>query len=345
MAATLNSRERVLRLFKREEIDYIPIFSGQGNITVHGLEKYGWKFAEIHADARKMASMAASTFQLFGYECAVVPFDMCVEAEALGSKANYYPHRTDIVYPTISQPVAEKVADLDIHVPSDLARAGRIPVVTQALRLLKEEIGGQVAIGTYVLGPYTLAGQLVDLSDLSKSAFKRTEMVNSLLDKLAGVLIEIIRVYRQAGADYISVREMGAGPDILSPPMFESLILPHLKRIFAEIESPNVLHMCGDTNSIIEMMAVPKADAISVEKKNDVGETRRKLGPRVLIFGDLDGYAVLARGTPDAVDKAVKEAIDAGVNAIWPGCDIWPDAPRENIEAMIAAARKYGKVG
>lgn len=67
MATSLNPRERVLKLFRREKLDTIPLFSGMGNITIHGLEKYGWKFPEIHTDARKMASMAASTFQLFGF--------------------------------------------------------------------------------------------------------------------------------------------------------------------------------------------------------------------------------------------------------------------------------------
>ena len=52
----------------------------------------------------------------------------------------------------------------------------------------------------------------------------------------------------------------------------------------------------------------------------------------------------LVEGTPDDVDTAVREAIEAGVNAIWPSCDIWPTAPRENMEAMMAAARKYGKL-
>lgn len=344
MVDRLNSKERVIKLFRREKIDYIPVFSGQGNITVHGLNRYNWKFNEIHTDARKMASVAASSFKLFGFECGVVPFDMCVEAEILGSKANYYPHRNDIVYPTISEHVTEKVADLNIPKISDLAKAGRIPVVTQALRLLKEEIGDQVAIGAYVLGPYTLAGQLVDLSDLSKSAFKRKELVNDLLERLAGVLTEILGIYKRAGADYLTVREMGAGPDILSPNMFESLILPHLSRIFANIESPNVLHICGDTNSIIEMMPLAGASAISVEKKNNVTETRRKLGPDTLIFGNLDAYAVLAKGTPDDIDRDVKEAIDQGVNAIWPGCDIWPDVPEENMRAMMESARKYGRL-
>jgi [methyl-Co(III) methanol-specific corrinoid protein]:coenzyme M methyltransferase len=291
-----------------------------------------------------MASMAASTFELFGFECAVVPFDVGIEAEVLGSKVNYYPHSKDILYPTISQHPAEKVEDLEIRAPSDLTKAGRIPLVLQALRFLKEEVGDQVAIGSWVLGPYTLAGQLVDLSNLAKAAFKKKELVSKVLDKLADVLIEVIRLYKTAGADYITVREMGAGPDILSPRIFESLVQPHLKRIFADIESPKILHICGDTNEIVEQMALCGSDALSVEKKNDVAETRKKLGPDLLIFGELDAYGVLSQGKPDDVDRAVKEAVDRGVNAIWPGCDIWPVVPKENMEALIAAARKYGKL-
>jgi len=344
MATSLNSRERVLRLFRRESLDYIPLFSGYGNITIHGLEKYGWKFPEIHTDARKMAQMAASTFHLFGFESAVVPFDMGVEAEALGSKVNYYAHATDILYPTISQHPAEKVEDLNLQIPSDLASAGRIPLVTEAIRILKEEIGKQVAIGSWVLGPYTLAGQLLDLSQLAKAAFKKKDLVGKLLDQLAGVLIQIIKIYRKAGADYITVREMGAGPDILSPRMFESLIRPPLRRIFDEIESPKVLHICGDTNAIIDQMVLCGADALSVEKKNNVTETRKKLGPDVLIFGELDAYGVLSQGKPDDVDQAVKEAVERGVNAIWPGCDIWPMVGKENMEALMVSARKYGKL-
>jgi [methyl-Co(III) methanol-specific corrinoid protein]:coenzyme M methyltransferase len=344
MTTTLTSRERVLKLFKREKIDRVPVFSGMGNITIHGLQKYGWKFPEIHTDARKMASMAASTYELFGYECAVVPFDLAVEAEALGARANYYAHATEILYPTITEHPAEKVEDLDLRVPSDLSRAARIPLVVEALGLLKAEVGDKVAIGSHVLGPYTLAGQLLDLSFLAKAALKKPALVGDLLDKLADVLVEIIGIYRRAGADYISVREMGAGPDILSPRIFQSLIMPPLKKIFAAIDSPNVLHICGDTNDIIEQMAQCGADVLSVEKKNRVAETRQKLGPDALIFGDLDAYTVLVLGSPDQVEKAVKEAIDAGVNAIWPGCDIWPTVPKENMEAMMAAAKKYGKL-
>ncbi len=346
MTTTLSSRERVLRLFKREKIDCIPVFSGMGNITIHGLEKYGYKFAEIHTDARKMANMAASTFQLFGFECAVAPFDMGIEAEALGCEINYYPHRAEgILYPTVKQPLAEMLVDLDIHIPSDLTSAGRIPIVTEAIRLLKNEIGDQVAIGSYILGPYLIAAQVVDIGNLAKSCFKKPDLVSQTLEKTTDLIISLAEIYREAGADYISIREMGAGPDILSPNIFKSLILPHLKRIFANIKSPKILHMCGDTNSIVDQMGACGAEVISVEEKNNIAESRKKLGPDTLIFGNIAGYDVLAVGKPPDVDKAVKEAIANGVNAVWPGCDIWPEAPKENMEALMAATHKYGKLG
>ena len=340
----MNSRERVLKLFAREPIDYIPVFSGYGNITVHGLEKYGWRFADIHSDAEKMAKMAATTFEMFGFECAVCPFDMGVEAEVLGSKVNFYSHRTDVVYPTIVEHAAEKVTDLNIQIPQDLKNAGRIPLVREALGMLKEKVGNDVVIGSWVLGPYTLAGQLVDLSDLSKSAIKKPELMDNILRKLADYLIEVIQLYREAGADYVTVREMGAGPDILSPRVFKSLIKPHLERIFAAIASPKILHMCGDTNAIIELLGDCGAEALSVENKNDVVASRKILGPDALIFGDIDAYGVLVAGKPKDVDEAVKKAIASGVNAVWPGCDIWPTAPKENMKTLVEATRKYGKV-
>lgn len=345
METGFNSKERVLKFFRKERVDFIPVFSGMGNVTVHGLDKYGWKFADIHTDANKMAKMAASTFQLFGFECAVVPFDMGVEAEALGAEVNFYPHRADVVYPTISKKLAEKVEELDIRVPSDLTKAGRIPLVMEAIHYLKEEVGDQVAIGAWVLGPYTLAGQLVDISDLAKMAFKETEMVHEVLDALAKILIEISRIYRQAGADYITIREMGAGPDILSPRMFKTLIKPHLEQILNAIDSPKILHICGDTDSVVDQMTLCGADAISVDQKNHVAESRKKAGSDMLILGNFDPFEVIVQGKPEDVDNAVKEVIANGVDAVWPGCDIWPTVPKENMEALMVATRKYGKLG
>ncbi|MGB3906046.1 MAG: MtaA/CmuA family methyltransferase [Anaerolineae bacterium] len=342
VSGRLNSRERVLGLFQGQEIDPIPVFSGMGNVTVHGLEEHGWRFPEIHLDGHKMATAAASTPRLFGFECAVVPFDMGVEAEALGCEVNYYAHHTDILYPTISGKLAAKVEDVDIRVPEDLEGAGRVPVVTEAIRLLKEGLGDEVAVGAWVLGPFTLGGQIVDLDDLLKMSFKKPDLVNSILDDLDRLLIALAGIYKEAGADYLTLREMGATGDVISPRLFGSLIRPHLERVLASIESPKILHICGDTNAIVGQMAQCGADAISVDQKNDLAASRAEIGPDAIILGNLDPYGVLVEGGPEDVERSVGEIIANGADAIWPGCDIWPTVPVENMEMLVAAAKKSG---
>jgi len=338
----MNSKERVLNLFKKEPIDRIPCFSGMGNVTEEGINRLGYKFAGIHLDAKQMADTAASTSKLFGYECAVVPVDLCLEAEAMGCVINVYPHAEGILYPTIKEKLIHNEDEMEISIPVDVAKRGRIPLVKEAIGMLKADIGNDTAIGTYVLGPFTLAGQIMELNDLLKLSFKKPAKVSALLDKLADVIIATAKELESAGPDYITVREMGATSDVLSPRVFKSMILPPLQKIIKEIKVPTVLHICGKTNDIVTFMMEANPTAISVEQKNDVAETRRKLGPDALIFGNFDPYNVLVAGTEELVRDTMRKCIDNGVSAVWPGCDIWPTVPPANFNAMMDEVKKYG---
>lgn len=337
----LTSRERVLKLFAGESTDRPSCFSGMGNVTAEGLKKFGYKFAAVHSDAKMMADSAASTYRLFGFECGVVPFDLCVEAEALGCEINVYAHLEDILYPTIKTKLINNEDEMDIRIPPDIASRGRIPLMKEAIGYLKSDIGSEVCIGAHVLGPFTLAGQVMELNSLLKSSFKKADKVGKLLDMLADAIIVIAQQYESAGADYITVREMGATSDVLSPRVFKNLILPHLKKIFSRIKANTVLHICGKTNDISVFMVESGAKAISVDQKNDVAETRKKIGPDALLFGNYDPYNVLVSGAPEKVRETMRQCIDNGVNAVWPGCDIWPTVPPENFHAMMDEVKKY----
>lgn len=338
----MNSRERVLKLFKGEEVDRVPCFSGMGNVTEDGINKLGYRFAGIHLDAKMMAETAASTFKMFGFECAVVPVDLCVEAEAMGCLINVYPHAEGILYPTIKEKLIHNENEMDVKIPVDLATRGRIPLVKEAIQLLKADIGKDVAVGSYVLGPFTLAGQIMELNDLLKLSFKRVEKVAKLLDIMADAIIIAAKEYEKIGVDYITVREMGATTDVLSPRVFKNLILPPLQKVIKEIKGFSVLHICGKTNDIVTFMMEAGPTAISVEQKNDVAETRKKLGKDALIFGNYDPYNVLVSGDENLVRSTIRKCIDDGVSAVWPGCDIWPTVPPRNMIAMIDEVKKYG---
>ena len=341
MSETMTSKERVTRLFRGEETDRPACFSGMGNVTTEGLNQLGYRFAQVHLDARQMAETAMTTPKLFGFDCCIVPFDLGVEAEALGAVMNTYPDSKDLLYPTIKEKVIHNADEMEIEVPPDLADRGRVPLMREAIGLARKEIGGTVPVGSYVLGPFTLAGQIMELNDLLKLSFKKKDKVAKLLDDLTAVIIAVAKEYESAGVDFICVREMGATSDVLSPRAFKSLILPPLKAIFRKLSVPSVIHICGKTNDIVVPMMETGATAISVDQKNDVTETRKNLGEGALIFGNYDPYNVLVQGTPELVRETMRKCLDDGVSAVWPGCDIWPTVPPENFKAMMDAVREY----
>jgi [methyl-Co(III) methanol-specific corrinoid protein]:coenzyme M methyltransferase len=335
-----SGRDLVIRFLNKEPVPRMPAFSGMGHVTVAGLEQCGVRFAHVHADAREMADTAATSHTLYGFDCVVVPYDLGVEAEALGAKLNTYPDTEDLLYPTLREKSVARAAD--IRVPDDLENAGRIPVVCEAIRLLKAELGDRAAVGTYVLGPFTLAGQIMDLNQLLKMPLREAEEVGRILTTLSDVIVKIAALYKRAGADYVTVREMGTSSDILSPRVFRTQIKPHLIRIFQSVERPAILHICGNTNAIVADMLECGANAISVDQKNNLAETRQKLGAEPLILGNIDPYNVLVQGDPDGVRLAVRNSVANGASAVWPGCDVWPTAPAENMRTFVDAIKSNG---
>ena len=271
-------------------------------------------------------------YREFGFECAVVPFDFALEAEVLGSTPNYYDGEDQVLYPTIKE--KSMGTDNAFTVPDDLASAGRVPVLLEAIRILKKDLGDEVAIGTYILGPFTLGGQLRELDELLEESFTEPEKTNELLTKLSDVILKFFKLYQEAGADYFTLREMGATSDVMSPRSFKSLVMPHLIRIIAEMPKPNILHICGNTNYIIEDMYACGAGSVSVDHKNDMAVSREKLGDEAIIFSGFDPIKVLHQGKLENVGpEALK--MREGASAVWPGCDIWPEVTNENMQKLV----------
>lgn len=339
----MNSKERILSILTNKDADRMACFSGMGSVLTASLAEYGYKFPTVHGDPEKMANTAAFTCKATGMESAIVPYDMCVDAEALGCVMNAYENVDQLLYPTIKEKIIHNQDEMAaLKIPDKIWEKGRYPVVIEALKLLKKDIGDEFAIGGWMLGPFTMAGQLMDLNDLFKLVFKKPDLVNTMLSALTDLIITMSNKYREAGADYICIREMGATTDVLSPRNFKQCIDPHLERIFASIPKPHVLHICGSTNIVMKNMAASGADAVSVEIKNDLKKTREDIGYDPLLFGHIDAYSVLVLGTPEVVEQATIASMEGTVDSVWPSCDIWPEAPVANVKAMVDTVKKYG---
>lgn len=341
--AALTPKERVMRVFRKEPVDTMPFFSGYGMVVMPAIKELGYAFPTVHTDANKLAQAAMLSAKMFDFDSVIVPFDMCCESEAVGNTISLYENSMDILYPTIPEKMWKKLDQLDI--PSDIMKRGRMPMILEAIKIAKKEAPDH-AIGAWQLGPFTMAGQLLELDVLLKGVFKQKELVIRALDQITDMIIEVGKAQLAAGADYITLREMATGSDLLSPRTWKTMIQPRVTKILeAWGDAPKVLHICGATDLIIEMMNECGADALSVDIKNNLVETRKKLGDDVLIFGNFDVFELPCKEetTVEEAIEAIKVNIDGGVDAIWPGCDLWPDIKEENMRAIVKTAREYGK--
>jgi [methyl-Co(III) methanol-specific corrinoid protein]:coenzyme M methyltransferase len=304
------------------------------HITLQGLEREGLVFHEVHKDAHKMARAAASTFKLSGMPSAVAPLDMLVEAEAIGSIIDFR-ENGDIGFPRTVKPLfsSTKLITSEIGESFEILNRGRIRLVCDALELLKEDVGQDAVIGAMIPGPFTLLLFLIEPGGLFADMKRNPEAVQNALAHLSSFLARVGQVYRNAGADFITIHDMGGSPGFIGPAKYEQFAHPAEKLLITQLPRPNVLSVCGNTNRSMHLLAQTGADAIAVDQLNELAESRKILTD-TLLFGDIDPVAKLWQGTPDPIAEAVRAAKDAGVDAVWPGCDLVPQTPLENIRAL-----------
>jgi MtaA/CmuA family methyltransferase len=329
-------RDEILSLLSGQKIDKVPTFSGLIHVTVEGLDREGLSLHEAHHDARKMARAAASTFRLTGMPCAALPLDLCAPAEALGATLNYYESSVNL-FPQPAEAFFSSTryinqANFD---RADFVHSGRLDLIRQAIRLLKEDIGNDVVISGTIPGPYTLLLYLTESSSLFAEMKREPKAVQDALFHLSSFLSQCGSAYREAGADFITIHEMGGSPGFIGPARFEQFVFPFIQQLISRLPKPRVLSVCGNTNRSMGLLALTGAEAVSVDQTNDLMVSRAMLND-TLLFGNLDPVSTLWRGDQANITKAVREAQEAGVDAIWPGCDLVPQTPSENIKALLS---------
>jgi [methyl-Co(III) methanol-specific corrinoid protein]:coenzyme M methyltransferase len=334
----MNPREAILSLFQGNRASSPPAFSGLIHLTAEGLQNEGLVFHEAHKDADKMAKASASTFKLSNLPSAVVPLDMYVEAEALGGTIDFLKSR-EFVFPQIAKALfaSTKYLNSEYFDGADFINKGRIPLVCEAIRLLKEDVGQEVVIGGMIPGPYTLLLFLIEPGGLFAEMKREPRLVADALFYLSTFLSQVGIAYRNAGADFITIHDMGGSPGFIGPAKYEQFVYPAQKLLIAELPAPCVISVCGNTNKSMELMAQTGADAISVDQTNDLVASRKVLKD-ALLFGNLDPVATLWQGDEATITEAIREAKEAGVDAIWPGCDLVPQTSIDNLKAFLAAA-------
>jgi uroporphyrinogen decarboxylase len=270
-----------------------------------------------------------------------ITFDLQMEAENLGCGLMW----SDDGPPTVTtHPLAEGKTLADL--PEFDTKQGRFPLVMEALRGMREEVGDEIALYGLICGPFTLALHLLG-NNIFLAMFDDVEGVQELVMYCAEVAKRAADAYIDNGADVIAVVDPMISQ--ISPEHFEQFVTPAATAVFDHIRSRGALSSffcCGDATRNIEVMAQTSCDNISVDENVDLAGLRDIAQAAGKSFGgNLQLTVVLLLGSEDDAKLHAIERIDvAGTRGyvMAPGCDLPFNTPAANVAAAgLMATDEY----
>lgn len=337
----MNLKERFLNRLQGKEVDVTPV----GCTTTYGvvdlMTKCGCERPLADTDPKAMAELAMAGATYGGFEWVkAMGWDIVALSEALGCELGT--PKIDRQFYINTFPYADGVENLEF--PSDFLSRGRFPAFKENIKLLKERVGDQMALFGETEGAFTCAANLVGPEQFIKWAIKKPDLLNKTLDVTKQAAIAAANFAFDNGVDFFVFAEPTSGPALLNPRLYEKLVMPVEKEIVSKVKGPVVLHICADTDPIIEFMCQSGAAGLSIEEKADLKravEIAHRYGTKV--FGNVATATTIFSGTPEEVYKESIKALENGTDFLCPGCGIAPRSPLENIVQMKKARDDYFK--
>ena len=291
------------------------------------------KSAELQARAMEIIARETDTL------AAVSLMDLSVEAEAFGAQVRFAENEVPAI---VGQLVSDEDEANDLAVPE--LTAGRAQLCIQAVRTARERIADKPVLAG-MIGPYSLAGRLCDVTEVMYLCYDEPETVHTVLDKATQYLIRYGQAMKDAGANGMMMAEPLAG--ILSPGMAQEFSMPYVRRIIEALQDDDfavIYHNCG--NSVPQMLdGIYALGAAAYHFGNavDMAAILAKTPADILAMGNIDPAGEFAGGTVDSITAATRSLMDAcgSYRNFVPssGCDIPAHAKWENIDAFFAALR------
>ncbi len=310
-------------------------------MTYVGLALTGMNVLDVVKDSKKQALCLQALADKFPV-CAgfVTIMDLSVEAEVFGAKVRYEQNETPTV---IGQLIGNKETAASLKVPG--IGYGRTSVYLEALALASKIITDKPLFGC-VIGPFSLAGRLCDMSQIFMKLIEEPEMVHMVLEKCTSFLTDYAKAFKDAGAQGIFIAEPAAG--LISPRQCQEFSSNYVRKIVASIQDDNfaaMLHNCGNTRKLVPAMLDTGARGYHFGNAVDMKDILPQIPSEFLVLGNIDPSSVFRNGTPAEIKAKTTELLEklSGYPNFVPssGCDIPPGTPVGHLEAFFTALEEY----
>ncbi len=331
----MNSLSRFQNRLKGKKVDRIPNFNIFMTYAAHYIRQ---PLSKYYQDCRILCEANFAVLEAFQLDIVQAISDPYREAADTGAEIEF-PHDG---LPISKKPLIVQKSDLAPLVFPKPEDGKRMTDRLNAVRLFRERVGGQVPVMGWVEGALAEAADLRGVQNIMMDMYDQPEWLEELLEKCCGMEIAFARAQIEAGADIIGLGDAVASQ--VGPAAYRQYALPYEKRIFAAVKQMGAvsrLHICGNTSNILSDMAETGADIIDVDWMVDIKAASEAFGERAAVCGNQDPAAVMLRGGPETVKKAVRACMQNGGDRWFSaaGCEIPDNTPSENLLAQASVLR------
>jgi uroporphyrinogen decarboxylase len=317
-----------------------PVKKAMPILSFPGIQLIGCTVEDVVRSGELQAKCMKAVADRFDTGAACSLMDLSVEAEAFGSVVHY---NSDEV-PTINEALIhdeDEAEALKVPVVGDGRTGECVKGIEKACQLITDR---PVLAG--MIGPYSLAGRLLDMTEIMILCYEEPEMVETVLGKVTEFLVEYAKAFKAVGANGVVIAEPAAG--LLSPNLMDEFSTPYVQKIREAVEDENFLvmyHNCGNIEPLMKNMIEIDANAYSFGNAIDIETTLKALPAENMIIGNIDPAGTLRNGTPESIRKETTELLERCGKypnfVIASGCDIPPMTPIENLDAFFEAVQEY----
>lgn len=330
------------RNMKEWVAEYIhnPVKKAMPILSFPGMQMIGHTVDELVRSGELQAQCMQAIAGRFDMGVALSLMDLSVEAEAFGSKVEY---SADDV-PTVREALIRNEEEAEaLQVPK--VGDGRTGECVKGIQLASEKITDRPVLAG-IIGPFSLAGRLLDMSEIMVLCRLEPEMVEVVLEKATRFLIEYAKAFKEAGANGVVMAEPAAG--LLSPDLMDEFSTPYVNEIRKAVEDDSFMvmyHNCGNIEPLMENIKEIGALSYSFGNAIDIENALKVIPEDKMIIGNIDPAGTIRNGTPEQIRKETLELMERCCKypnfVIASGCDIPPMSPFENIQAFFDAVDEF----
>jgi len=339
----MNGYERITAALNGEPPDKIPVMLHNFMLAAADMNISMGQYRE---DPRLIADVFINSVEKYQLDSVLVDIDTATLSGSVGVPVHFPDDEPARYHGAGINPLSDvkKLKSVKIE------NYKYVQVWLEAVKLLKEHFGDEVYIrGNCDQASFTLASSMRGTNDFMADLLLEEEaLIEELLDYTTDITCQFIRLMAQTGAHMVSNGDSNAGPELISAEMYEKFALPYETRIVEEAHKagvPYTLHICGNSDSILEKMVLTGADAFDIDYKTNAQKAFDVLHDKATFIGNIDPSGVIALGSTDHIRNTTLELLDIFSKTnrfiLNAGCAIPRTAPEENIRTLIETARSY----